>query len=127
MGTKNNPGQFDCYSKADGDEPIFVLRGKDPVAANLVREWVHRRLMYELATKGVASEDMNKFSEALQVAKDIDEYRINYYMSGGKAKKAGPVIVNPEPCPRCDNGDICITHARVGPPKFEDNPDNFKD
>lgn len=122
MGTKNNPGQFDCYSKADGDEPIFVLRGKDPVAAGLVREWVHLRLVHEFRTKKkVTPELAEQLSEALKVASDMDEYRINLTMSGGKAKKPGP------PCPRCDNGDVCITHAQVGPPKFEDNPDNFKD
>jgi hypothetical protein len=107
MGTKNNPGQFDCYSKADGDEPIFVLRGKDPVAAGLVREWVHQRIVFELATKKkVTPEFQEKLSEALKVALDMEDYRINLLMSGGKAKKAGPVIA---------------------PPKFEDNPDNFKD
>ena len=42
MGTKNNPGQFDCYAAADDDEPIFVLRANDPLAPLLVREWANR-------------------------------------------------------------------------------------
>ena len=25
MGTKNNPGKFDCYANAKPDEPLFVL------------------------------------------------------------------------------------------------------
>lgn len=29
MGTKNNPGKYDCYAKLEPDEPHFVLRGKD--------------------------------------------------------------------------------------------------
>lgn len=29
MGTKNNPGKYDCYAKAEPDEPLFTLRGKD--------------------------------------------------------------------------------------------------
>lgn len=39
MGTKNNPGKFDCYAKADADEPIFTLRAKDPFAAPFVNMW----------------------------------------------------------------------------------------
>lgn len=29
MGTKNQPGSFDCYANAKGDEPLFVLLGRD--------------------------------------------------------------------------------------------------
>ena len=39
MGTKNNPGQFDCYANAAPDEPMFVLLGRDRHAAGLVRLW----------------------------------------------------------------------------------------
>lgn len=39
MATKNNPGQFDCYAKADPDEPLFTLRAKDPRAPYLVELW----------------------------------------------------------------------------------------
>lgn len=39
MGTKNNPGKFDCYHKAEPDEPMFVLLGRDPQAAHLVSIW----------------------------------------------------------------------------------------
>ena len=40
MGTKNDPGEFDCYAGAHPDEPIFVLRSTDPQAPWLVRLWV---------------------------------------------------------------------------------------
>lgn len=43
MGTKNNPGEYDCYEKADPDEPIFVLLGRDRFAASLVRLWAHAK------------------------------------------------------------------------------------
>lgn len=39
MGTKNNPGKFDCYAKADPDEPMFILLGRDPLAPSLVLMW----------------------------------------------------------------------------------------
>lgn len=46
MGTKNTPGQFDCYSKAEPDEPLFTLLARDPIAPLLVALWadVNRRL-----------------------------------------------------------------------------------
>lgn len=39
MGTKNNPGKFDCYAKCGPDEPHFTLRAKDVRAPYLVRIW----------------------------------------------------------------------------------------
>ena len=42
MGTKANPGQFDCYAAAADDEPLFVLRANDPLAPALVHEWANR-------------------------------------------------------------------------------------
>lgn len=43
MGTKNNPGKFDCYANADPDEPMFVLLARDPLASDLVLLWAERR------------------------------------------------------------------------------------
>ena len=43
MGTKNNPGDYDCYAKADPDEPIFTLRANDPCAPATIRQWVANR------------------------------------------------------------------------------------
>ena len=39
MGTKKQPGEFDCYAKLGPDEPYFVLRAKDPYAPQLVLIW----------------------------------------------------------------------------------------
>lgn len=39
MGTKNNPGKFDCYANAEPDEPMFVLLGRDKHAPTLVWLW----------------------------------------------------------------------------------------
>lgn len=43
MGTKTDPGEFDCYDRAEDDEPIFVLLARDEDAAALVHEWAKRR------------------------------------------------------------------------------------
>lgn len=51
MGTKNNPGRFDCYTKADPDEPMFVLLARDPIAPILVRLWIAISKQPELMDK----------------------------------------------------------------------------
>lgn len=43
MGTKNNPGNFDCYNNALPDEPMFILLGRDPSAPSKVRAWAYDR------------------------------------------------------------------------------------
>lgn len=57
MGTKNNPGAFDCYANAKPDEPMFVLLGRDPCAPVLVELWSEMRR--------VLGEDPSKVAEAL--------------------------------------------------------------
>lgn len=66
MGTKNNPGHYDCYANADPDEPMFVLLGRDKHAAGLVRLWALLRQS--------AGEDESKIAEALQCAEAMDEW-----------------------------------------------------
>jgi hypothetical protein len=44
MGTKNEPGKFDCYAAAGPDEPMFVLLGRDATAPFLVFAWVALRM-----------------------------------------------------------------------------------
>lgn len=44
MSTKENPGQFDCYSRAEPNEPMFVLLGRDAAAPILIEAWMALRL-----------------------------------------------------------------------------------
>lgn len=43
MGTKNNPGKFDCYANAEPDEPMFILLARDQTAPLRVEEWANAR------------------------------------------------------------------------------------
>jgi len=43
MGTKSNPGQYDCHTKAEPDEPLFTLLARDPTASHLVDAWAALR------------------------------------------------------------------------------------
>ncbi len=72
MGTKRNPGLYDCHHAADPDEPIFTLRGKDPTSATIVRAWVVLR--EHLADKGVIERDENQVNEALSLASQLEQY-----------------------------------------------------
>lgn len=50
MGTKNNPGEFDCYEAAAPDEPMFILLARDAHAPFLVELWRQARAgdIYEM-------------------------------------------------------------------------------
>jgi hypothetical protein len=39
VGTKLHPGPFDCYAKAEPDEPMFILLARDKYAPGLVWLW----------------------------------------------------------------------------------------
>lgn len=43
MSTKDDPSQFDAYAKAESDEPVFTLLGRDPMAPALIEAWAYLR------------------------------------------------------------------------------------
>lgn len=67
MGTKNNPGPYDCLAKAEPDEPMFVLLARDPLAPILVRLWA------DLAGRGLAKGE--KREEAFDCSLAMEEWR----------------------------------------------------
>lgn len=69
MGTKADPGKYDCYAKAEPHEPYFVLLARDPYAPVLVRKWAERYL--RLARE----EDREQIAEAHQVADAMEDWR----------------------------------------------------
>jgi hypothetical protein len=70
MGTKNNPGKFDCYANAAPDEPMFVLLGRDRYAPLLVRIWA-------LLRSRDGGEDEAKLEEAYQCARAMEQWQID--------------------------------------------------
>lgn len=67
MGTKNNPGAYDCHAKAEPDEPLFTLLGRDIHAPVMVRLWADHR--------EVAGEDPKVVAEARKLAQEMVDYR----------------------------------------------------
>lgn len=83
MGTKNNPGKFDCYAHAAPDEPMFVLLGRDPCAPTIVAAWIALR-------KEMGDTSPEKLGEALDCAKAMTSYAYNL----GKAPQLDKVMVS---------------------------------
>lgn len=74
MGSKNKPGDFDCYGNALPDEPMFILLARDPRAPDLVEAWAGARI-YDIATGKRPQGDMAMVEEAQQCAKNMRSWR----------------------------------------------------
>ena len=81
MGTKNKPGQFDCYANAEPDEPMFVLLARDRLAPFLTSIWskiragdfeaasvVFDKMVREVGPRYAIEPDMDKSGEAIECA-----------------------------------------------------------
>ena len=85
MGTKANPGSYDCYGAADDDEPLFTLRARDPLAPVLVKLWVE--LGVGLSPPHVTASFVNRYLPLL---------RANYTpRKRRKSMFVGPVLSSP--------------------------------
>jgi len=70
MGTKINPGAFDCYHAAKPDEPMFVLLARDPLAPGLVRQWADHREKFASNDRSLA-----KAAEARRCADAMERWQ----------------------------------------------------
>lgn len=68
-------------AKVGEDEPIFVLRGQDKLAAQIVRAWAGA-LALEMAKPSSASvyspERLSKIREALDCADEMERWQANH-------------------------------------------------
>lgn len=55
-----------CLNKASYDEPVFVLRAKDPIAPMAIRHW---------ATMAIPAHESEKIAMAFNIADEMDEWR----------------------------------------------------
>lgn len=75
MGTKLQPGKFDCYGNAEPDEPMFILLARDPSAPDAVLRWIECR--EDLIRRGLKpSSDRNVLKEARECAEAMIKWRI---------------------------------------------------
>ncbi len=76
MGTKNNPGVYDCLSSLAPDEPYFVLVAHDALAPSLIRSWAQSR-EHQIQAGVKPPSDMAKVAEAKRCAADMELWRAN--------------------------------------------------
>lgn len=67
MGTKNNPGKYDCYGAAGPDEPTFTLLARDRHAPALIWLWATLRELDD--------EDPEKVAEAREVLVNMMKWK----------------------------------------------------
>lgn len=73
MSTKNNPGEFDAYAKAEPDEPMFVLLARDLEAPVAIHVWVH--LWLREIQMGLRPQlDRPQIEEAMRVATEMEKW-----------------------------------------------------
>lgn len=82
MGSKLNPGAFDCFKAAMPDEPMFVLLARDLSGPTMLRAWSTRRRGEVLTaldrgdiTEEQAQEDLRKCQEADACADEMTIWR----------------------------------------------------
>jgi hypothetical protein len=61
-----------CLGRAAGDEPIFVLRAKDPAAATIVRMWAQLALSF-------AMHEPEKIQGAIELADRMVAWRSAHF------------------------------------------------
>lgn len=74
MGTKINPGVYDCYSNALPDEPMFILLARDPMAPEIVQMWASTRRA-AIVNGNRPQSDSAMVDEAEALAKQMIEWR----------------------------------------------------
>ena len=74
MGSKLQPGKFDCYANAEPDEQMFVLLARDPLAPILVRLWADLREH--------AAGNPSKVNEARLCATLMEQWRLRRHDRG---------------------------------------------
>lgn len=91
MGTKTNPGKFDCYHNAEPDEPMFTLLARDRLAPFLVSIWskvrngdveaasaVFLKMLHEVGPRYMQEPDADKASEAADCAMAMFAWRTEH-------------------------------------------------
>jgi hypothetical protein len=62
------PDGVGCLANAELDEPLFILRAKDPLAPMMVRIWAQ-------VSHNSALHEAEKIEEALELAKQMETWR----------------------------------------------------
>ena len=90
MGTKTDPGEFDCYAKLADDEPYFLLRANDPLAMFVVNFWARLYRAYKEIPDGPPDKD---WSDTLKRASQKHQEAISLAFSMSNWNEEAPFQV----------------------------------
>lgn len=97
MGTKLNPGRYDCLAKAEPDEPYFTLLARDALAPALVGVWALKRTLLILC--GLKPKDDEAMVvEAEECAEAMRAWRLRNrpaLVGTDRALNTEPLLFNP--------------------------------
>ena len=71
-----------CINKAENDEPVFVLRANDPLAAVMVDHWANQ-------AEGTRMHEDWKIKEAHQLAQEMRRWRAHQFSAGDAKMESG--------------------------------------
>lgn len=71
-----------CLNRAGDDEPVFVLRAKDPLAARTVRDWAARAVL--------SGKHDDRAIEANRFADAMEAWRVKHFAEALAAKPNEP-------------------------------------
>ena len=69
----SNPNS--CLNRAAADEPLFVLRANDELAADVVRYWVSRYFLAKGGSNKMTKKQLAKVDEATVLARHMEHWR----------------------------------------------------
>lgn len=76
MGTKLEPGKYDCDAKAVDDEPKFTLLARDRLFVPLVERWAHERaLEIDADIRADTPAEREQIDEAMDVVQQALAWR----------------------------------------------------
>lgn len=71
-----------CLGRSADDEPVFILVGRDRLAASIVRTWAHQFWNARVNAGTLDARAQSKYDEALALATRMDAWREAH--DGGK-------------------------------------------
>ena len=104
MGTKDQPGKFDCYAAAADDEPLFVLKSTDISAPFVVRVWAETYRERKMRAGAWNQHAIHRYCEAMEVANEMASW--HHKNLGHPDDPIGLVPVQyPTDCEECHRTD----------------------
>jgi hypothetical protein len=65
-----------CLTRAEDDEPLFVLRAHDELAASVVRQWADKYIQSKGGTTRMTPAQLAKLDDAMNVARAMEKWRV---------------------------------------------------